>query len=40
MRGGVGVFVAAALLAYGVALLVLAVGLWLATMALASGYRW
>ena len=40
MRGGVGVFVVAALLAYGGALLVLAVGLWLATMALASGYRW
>ena len=40
MKGGVGVFALAALLAYGGALVVLAVGLYIATMALASGYRW
>ena len=40
MRGGIGLFVVAVVLAYGGALVVLGVGLYVATMALTSGLRW
>ena len=37
MRGGIGLFVVAAVLAYGGALVVLGVGLYVATMVLTRG---